>query len=150
MKRPMMAILRESTLCVLPRSALPAGPLTIVFSDPGIATVGSRFQSLDGKNIVAGEVRFEHQSRARAGQRNKGILRLYAEPESGRLLGAEMCAPAAEHMTHLLAMAVERSLTAAICCACLSTILFWRRVCAPHYVIGRTIARPRRIRPWWL
>jgi len=87
-------------------------PLTIVFSDPGIATVGSRFQSLDGKNIVTGEVRFEHQSRARAGQRNKGILRLYAEPESGRLLGAEMCAPAAEHMAHLLALAVERSLTA--------------------------------------
>ena len=56
-------------------------------------------------------MRFEHQSRARAAQRNKGILRLYAEPGSGRLLGAEMCAPAAEHMTHLLALAIERSLT---------------------------------------
>jgi dihydrolipoamide dehydrogenase len=86
-------------------------PLTIVFSDPGIATVGSRLQSLDPKNILTGEVRFEHQSRARAAQRNKGILRLYAEPGSGRLLGAEMCAPAAEHMAHLLALAIERSLT---------------------------------------
>jgi dihydrolipoamide dehydrogenase len=86
-------------------------PLTIVFSDPGIAMVGSSFQSLEPKNILTGEVRFEHQSRAWAAQRNKGILRLYAEPESGRLLGAEMCAPAAEHMAHLLALAVERSLT---------------------------------------
>ncbi|SEL43932.1 dihydrolipoamide dehydrogenase [Nitrosovibrio tenuis] len=86
-------------------------PLAIVFSEPEMATVGSPFQSLNGKNILVGEVRFEHQSRARAGQRNQGILRLYAEPECGRLLGAEMCAPAAEHMAHLLALAIERSLT---------------------------------------
>ncbi len=86
-------------------------PLAIVFADPGIATVGSRFQALDDKKILTGEVRFERQARARAGQRNKGILRLYAETESGRLLGAEMCAPDGEHMAHLLALAIERSLT---------------------------------------
>jgi dihydrolipoamide dehydrogenase len=98
--------LRASPFCFARRV-----PLTIVFSDPGIATVGSYFQSLESKNILTGEVRFEHQSRAWAAQRNKGILRLYAEPGSGRLLGAEMCAPAAEHVAHLLALAVERSLT---------------------------------------
>lgn len=86
-------------------------PLAIVFADPGIATVGKRFNSLDVNKMLVGEVRFEHQGRAIAGQRNKGILRLYAEPESGRLIGAEMCAPAAEHMAHLLALAIERSLT---------------------------------------
>lgn len=86
-------------------------PLAIVFADPGIATVGSCFQALDGKKILTGEVRFERQGRARAGQRNKGILRLYAETEIGRLLGAEMCAPDGEHMAHLLALAIERSLT---------------------------------------
>jgi dihydrolipoamide dehydrogenase len=31
--------------------------------------------------------------------------------KGGRLLGAEMCVPAAEHLAHLLALAVERSLT---------------------------------------
>lgn len=86
-------------------------PLAIVFGDPGIATVGRRFNSLDGDKMLTGEVQFKHQGRAVAGQRNKGILRLYAEPESGRLLGAEMCSPAAEHMAHLLALAMERSLT---------------------------------------
>jgi dihydrolipoamide dehydrogenase len=86
-------------------------PLSIVFADPGIATVGSRFSSLDVNNTLAGEVQFKHQGRAKAGQRNKGVLRLYAEPESGRLTGAEMCAPAAEHMAHLVALAIERSLT---------------------------------------
>ncbi|SCY64623.1 dihydrolipoamide dehydrogenase [Nitrosospira sp. Nl5] len=86
-------------------------PLAITFADPNIAIIGSRFQALDGKKILTGEVRFEHQGRARAGQRNSGILHLYAEPESGRLLGAEMCAPAGEHMAHLLALAIGRSLT---------------------------------------
>ncbi|KIO49933.1 dihydrolipoyl dehydrogenase [Nitrosospira sp. NpAV] len=86
-------------------------PLAIVFADPGIATVGSSFRALDDKKTLLGEVRFEHQGRARAGQRNKGIMHLYAEPESGRLLGAEMCAPAGEHMAHLLALAIDRSLT---------------------------------------
>lgn len=86
-------------------------PLAIVFTDPGIATIGTRFSSLDLTKTVMGEVLFKHQGRALAGQRDKGILRLYAEMENGRLLGAEMCAPAAEHMAHLLALAIGRSLT---------------------------------------
>ena len=102
------------------RMALSAGPpacfarrtpLTIVFAEPGIATVGQRFRELDAASTLAGEVRFEDQGRARAGQRNHGILRLYADPHGGRLLGAEMCAPAAEHMAHLLALAIDRALT---------------------------------------
>ncbi|MBA4143903.1 MAG: dihydrolipoyl dehydrogenase [Nitrosospira sp.] len=97
---------RPSPLCFARRT-----PLAIVFSDPGVATVGKRFESLDNNRILTGEVRFEHQGRARAAQRNKGILHLYAEPETGRLLGAEMCIPAAEHMAHLLALAIGRSLT---------------------------------------
>ena len=86
-------------------------PLAIVFADPGIATVGRRYESLDSNNILEGEACFERQGRAQAAQRNKGVLRLYAEPVSGRLLGAEMCAPAAEHMAHLIALAIGRSLT---------------------------------------
>jgi dihydrolipoamide dehydrogenase len=39
------------------------------------------------------------------------VLRLYADARDGRLLGAEMCAPAAEHLAHLLALAVSRELT---------------------------------------
>jgi len=78
---------------------------------PGAVLLGSDFKALEGKKTLTGEVRFEHQGRARAGQRNKGIMRLYAEPESGRLLGTEMCAPAGEHMAHLLALAIDRSLT---------------------------------------
>jgi len=72
--------------------------------------VGKRFESLDSRRILTGTVRFENQRRARIAQRNHGILRLYADPENGPLLGAEMVAPAAEHMAHLLAIAIDRSL----------------------------------------
>ena len=85
--------------------------LAIVFAEPGIAAVGQRYRELDPATTLTGEVRFEHQGRARAGQRNHGILRLYADPQGGRLLGAEMCSPAAEHMAHLLALAIDRALT---------------------------------------
>ena len=42
---------------------------------------------------------------------NHGLLRVYADKSSGRLLGAEMCAPQGEHLAHLLALAVQRKLT---------------------------------------
>ena len=42
-----------------------------------------------------------------------GVLRLHAERQSGRLLAAEMCVPGAEHLAHLLALAVERQMTVA-------------------------------------
>ncbi len=42
---------------------------------------------------------------------NRGLLRVYASREDGRLLGAEMVAPGAEHMGHLLALAIGRKLT---------------------------------------
>ena len=84
-------------------------PLAIVFAEPNVAMVGRR--DLVSSGVLAGEVRFERQGRARAGQHAHGILRVYAERDSGRLLGAEMCAPAGEHMVHLLALAIEHSLT---------------------------------------
>jgi dihydrolipoamide dehydrogenase len=86
-------------------------PLAIVFSEPGIAVAGRSFDTLDSARIVIGEVDFSHQGRARAGQRNHGLLRIYADAQNGRLLGSEMCSPAAEHMAHLLALAIDRSLT---------------------------------------
>lgn len=87
-------------------------PLAIVFSDPGVAVVGERFAALDPNQIVIGQVNFENQGRALAAQRNHGLIRLYARHKDARLLGAEMCAPAAEHMAHLLALAIGQGLTA--------------------------------------
>jgi dihydrolipoamide dehydrogenase len=86
-------------------------PLGIVFSDPGAAVVGRRATDLEPGEVVFGEASFASQGRARTMQRNSGRLRIYAARTDGRVLGAEMAAPAAEHMAHLVALAVGQGLT---------------------------------------
>lgn len=86
-------------------------PLSIVFTDPNLALVGERFGALDGDRVVVGEAGFADQGRARIRLRNAGILRLFADRESGLLLGAELFAPAGEHLAHWLALAIHRRST---------------------------------------
>ena len=43
--------------------------------------------------------------------RNKGHLRVYANPATGRFLGAEIVGPDAEHLGHLLAWALQAGMT---------------------------------------
>jgi dihydrolipoamide dehydrogenase len=86
-------------------------PLRMVFCDPEVASVGQRVKDLDPQSTLIGEATFAHQGRARIMQQNHGLLRLYAARRDGRLLGAEMAIPAAEHMAHLLALAIGQELT---------------------------------------
>ncbi len=89
-------------------------PLAIVFSDPQIAMVGASYADLTkdpARAFAVGEVSFEDQGRARVMGVNRGLLRVYGERGTGRLLGAEMIAPAAEHLAHLLSWAIEAGLT---------------------------------------
>jgi dihydrolipoamide dehydrogenase len=86
-------------------------PLSVVFCDPEVASVGQRAKDLDPETTLTGEASFADQSRARMMQENHGLLRLYAARESGRLLGAEMAVPEAGHMAHLLALAIGQGLT---------------------------------------
>ncbi|RYF28451.1 MAG: dihydrolipoyl dehydrogenase [Comamonadaceae bacterium] len=85
--------------------------LSIVFSQPNACVVGRRHATLKDEDFVTGQVDFARQGRARVAQTNQGRLHVYAERSTGRLLGAEMCAPAGEHMAHLLALAIDRELT---------------------------------------
>ena len=85
--------------------------LGVVFTDPQIAIVGGGFASLHAHAIKVGEVSFEDQGRSRVMLRNKGLLRVYGDPTSGRFLGAEMVGPDAEHIGHLLAWALQAQLT---------------------------------------
>ncbi len=86
-------------------------PIGIVFSDPQLATVGARFDTLRPDTFVTGEVSFEDQGRSRVMLRNKGLLHVYADIETGAFLGAEMIGPDAEHIAHLLAWALQCRLT---------------------------------------
>ncbi len=78
-------------------------PLAVVFSDPQIAMVGNTFKELAGRSVVVGEASFEDQGRSRVMLKNKGLLHVYADADTGRLLGAEIVGPRAEHLAHLLA-----------------------------------------------
>ena len=86
-------------------------PLAVVFSDPQLAIAGSRYADLEAGTYVTGEVSFEDQGRSRVMLRNQGLLHVYADVMTGRLLGAEMIGPDAEHLGHLLAWAIQQKLT---------------------------------------
>jgi dihydrolipoamide dehydrogenase len=89
-------------------------PLQITFSSPDIAIAGLSHKALTEKGIdyVVGEASWEELGRARMILgKAAGRARIYAEPQKGRLLGAELMAPAGEHMAHLLALAMGANLT---------------------------------------
>jgi dihydrolipoamide dehydrogenase len=86
-------------------------PLGIMFTDPQIAVVGQSFEKLAGCSAMQGEIDFQDQGRARVQCENRGKLRVYGDQKTHRLLGAELVAPGAEHLAHLLAWAVQRELT---------------------------------------
>lgn len=87
--------------------------LAITFSEPNIAVVGKPHARLvaDNDDFVTGAVSYRGQGRAIVKLQEGGALHVYAERSSGRLLGAEMCAPDGEHLAHLLAWAVATGLT---------------------------------------
>jgi dihydrolipoamide dehydrogenase len=86
-------------------------PLTITFTEPGIAAVGKTRGELRDEDIVTGTYDFSKQSRARMSDANKGLLQIYVEKKTGCVLGAEMAAPAGEHLAHFLALAINRQMT---------------------------------------
>ena len=86
-------------------------PLAIVFTDPQLAVIGTRYADLDLRKTVIGTVSFEDQGRSRVMLRNRGLLHVYADADTGALLGAEMIGPDAEHIAHLMAWALQCGLT---------------------------------------
>jgi len=85
--------------------------LAIVFTDPNIAVVGRSRASLGDGEAVVGEVDLENQGRLRMSEDDHGRIHVYADAKSGRLLGAELCAPSGEHLAHWLALAVQQQMT---------------------------------------
>jgi dihydrolipoamide dehydrogenase len=86
-------------------------PIGVVFTDPQIGIVGGGFHALKAGAYATGQVSFEDQGRSRILLKNKGLLNVYGDPASGRFLGAEMLAPAAEHLAHLLSWALQNEMT---------------------------------------
>ena len=86
-------------------------PLAINFCDPNIAVAGTAWNDLDPDRTAVGEVKLGPLGRALIMGRNKGMIRVYADKEDGRLLGASLIAPRGEHLAHLLAWSIQQRLT---------------------------------------
>jgi dihydrolipoamide dehydrogenase len=86
-------------------------PLGITFCDPNIVVVGTRFAELDPAGTVTGQVQMGPVGRAMIMGKNRGLIRVYADKASGRLLGAEMACPKGENLGHLLAWCIQQEMT---------------------------------------
>lgn len=86
-------------------------PLGIVFTDPQVAMVGRPFSQLDPELHRIGQVDYGHQGRARVMNKHAGLVRIYGSRHCGKLVGAEMFGPSAEHTAHLLAWAIQSDLS---------------------------------------
>lgn len=94
-----------------PQPVARRAPMGVVFTDPQVMRVGTAFKDLSLAETAIGEVNFAHQGRSRVILKNQGYLRVYANKNTGRFLGAEMIGPAAEHLAHLLAWSLQAELT---------------------------------------
>ncbi|MDO6452015.1 dihydrolipoyl dehydrogenase [Neptunomonas phycophila] len=88
-------------------------PLAIVFSDPQMATIGlqpSQIEQAYAGNYAVASFDFANQARAKVLGRDYGLMKVWAEKESGILLGVEILGPDAEHLAHLLAWSIQQQL----------------------------------------
>ncbi len=94
-----------------PREYCRRARLGIVFTSPDIAVAGMRYGEISPESAAVGEADFSMQGRAITAGENHGLLRVYADTDTGLILGSEMVAPHGEHIAHLLAWAIQQKLT---------------------------------------
>ena len=85
--------------------------LAITFCEPNIVTVGARLSELDIDKIAIGEIKMAPVGRALIMGKNRGLIRVYAEKQSGKILGASMACVKGENLGHLLCWCIEMNMT---------------------------------------
>lgn len=86
-------------------------PLAITFCEPNIISVGASLDELDPQSTAIGEVRMAPVGRALIMGKNKGLIHVYADKTSGKLLGASMVCVKGENLAHLLCWCIEMNMT---------------------------------------
>jgi dihydrolipoamide dehydrogenase len=88
-------------------------PLAITFTEPNIASAGLRYHELieAGIEFELGVTQFKSLGRAITKLENHGMAEVYINKQDGTLLGTEFFAPGAEHMVHLLALAIHQKMS---------------------------------------
>ncbi len=85
-----------------------------IFTSPEIASVGLREKHAleQGRKIRVGRFQFRALGKAHAMGEISGLVKLIADRESDRLLGAHIIGPHASDLVHEAALAIEKGLTA--------------------------------------
>lgn len=88
-------------------------PLEVTFCDPNIAIAGMKYQEMIDEKIdfQFGKVLFEGQGRSIVKLKEIGMLKVFGETKTGKILGAEMFGPDAEHIAHLMAWVISMNMT---------------------------------------
>lgn len=83
-----------------PVSAMPL--LNVVFTDPAVASIGESEASLKraGRSYLAASYPFNDHGKSILMEAHRGFVRVLADPERGRLLGAEIVGPEAGELIH--------------------------------------------------
>ena len=86
-------------------------PIAITFCDPNICTVGASWSELDHENTVVGQIKMAPVGRALIMTKNRGLIRVYGDKKTGKLLGASLFCIKGEHLAHLIAWCIQQDLT---------------------------------------
>ena len=86
-------------------------PIAITFCEPNICTCGQSFEELDEATTAIGEMRMGPVGRALIMGKNKGHIRIYANKQTGLILGASICASKGESLIHMLTLAIHKEET---------------------------------------
>ena len=93
--------------------------MSVVFCEPQMAMVGQSYADIHQRLVEhdeafsVGSACFVSQGRSNVMAVNQGAMRVYGQAKTGKLLGAEIFGPAAEHLAHLLAWAMQHDMTVA-------------------------------------
>ncbi|PTQ74360.1 dihydrolipoyl dehydrogenase [Celeribacter persicus] len=90
-------------------------PLGVAFTGPQIATVGATFDALDPEQIAIGSASAQNNGRSKVKAETVGMIRVYADKSTLKLLGATLAIGDGEHMAHWLALAMEQGMTIDAC-----------------------------------
>lgn len=92
-----------------PPRCLPA--FSVAFTEPGIAQIGTAFADLPPDARI-GKATVADNGRATIDGHTHGLVKLYGD-RAGKLIGASIVAPDAEHLGHLVALGIDRDIDVA-------------------------------------
>ena len=86
-------------------------PLAITFSDPNLCIIGASWSELDPDTTVIGQIKMAPVGRALMMTKNRGLIRVYGDKQTGKLLGASIFCIKGENLAHMVAWSIQQELT---------------------------------------